>query len=82
MKRFRKTFATPRLSAEGAERQSRITLLAWDALGPDAAQAFLNAHDDALGGWPLNLAVESAAGAEAVERAIAARLAAKRGRDE
>lgn len=72
-KMFRK--ATARLSPDGVERQSRVTLLAWNLLGADAAIAFLNNYHDALQGRPLDLAVASAAGGEAVERAIAARAA-------
>ncbi|UIJ44196.1 DUF2384 domain-containing protein [Sphingomonas cannabina] len=65
-----------RLSPESVERQGRITLLAWNLLGGDAAIAFLNTHDEALGGRPLDLAIASAAGCEAVERAISARAGA------
>jgi len=75
-KPFRNKFSMPRLSPESAERQGRVTLLAWKMLGGrDAAIAFLNNHDDTLGGRPLDLAVASAAGCEAVEQAIAARAA-------
>lgn len=75
-KPFRNKFSAPRLSPESAERQGRITMLAWRMLGGrEAAIAFLNNHDDALGGRPLDLAVASAAGCEAVEQAIAARAA-------
>lgn len=70
---FRK--ALPRLAPESIERQSRVTLLAWNLLGADAAIAFLNSYQDALEGRPLDLAVASTAGCEAVERAIAARAA-------
>jgi hypothetical protein len=65
---FRK--ATARLSPDSVERQSRVTLLAWNLLGADAAIAFLNSYNDKLEGRPLDLAVASAAGCEAVERAI------------
>ncbi|NIJ63080.1 hypothetical protein FHR20_000011 [Sphingomonas leidyi] len=68
---FRK--AAARLSPDGVERQSRVTLLAWNLLGADAAIAFLNSYNDALEGRPLDLAVASADGCEAVERAITAR---------
>ena len=75
-KPFRNKFNSPRLSPESAERQGRVTLLAWQKLGGrDAAIAFLNNHDEALGGRPLDLAVASVAGCEAVERAITARSA-------
>lgn len=74
---FRRKFTAVRLAPESAERQSRVALLAWNTLGGEQAMAFLNAHDDALGGRPLDLAVASADGCEAVERAIAARAAAR-----
>ncbi|PTQ12034.1 hypothetical protein CLG96_05505 [Sphingomonas oleivorans] len=70
---FRKRFDGPRLTREEAERQGRATRLAYEALGrPEAAMAFLNGHDAALAGRPIDLAVASAAGLLAVERAIAA----------
>ncbi len=78
LKQFRKPFTTVKLSAEGAERQSRVTLLAWNRLGADQALAFLNAEDAALGGRPLNLAVASEAGCEAVARAIETRAVGER----
>lgn len=59
-----------------AERQGRITMLAWKKLGNENAIAFLNAHDEALGGRPLDLAVASEEGLGAVERAIESRAAA------
>lgn len=69
-KPFRRKFTTTRLSPESLERQSRVTLHAWNLLGSEAAIAFLNSHDPELGGRPLDLAVASLAGCEAVERAI------------
>ncbi|MGK6356219.1 hypothetical protein ACMGDH_13465 [Sphingomonas sp. DT-207] len=79
-KLFRNKFNVPRLSPESAERQGRVTLLAWQMLGGrDGAMAFLNNHDDTLGGRPLDLAVASAAGCEAVEQAIAARSTSAEG---
>ncbi|MHA6721177.1 hypothetical protein ACX40Y_17220 [Sphingomonas sp. RS6] len=72
-KQFRSKFGMPRPSPDSLERQSRVTLLAWNLLGGDAAIAFLNSHDEALGGRPLDLAVASAHGCEAVEQAITAR---------
>lgn len=59
-----------------AERQGRITMLAWKRLGSESAIAFLNAHDETLGGRPLDLAVASEEGLDAVERAIELRAAA------
>lgn len=72
MKRpFAKRFDAPRLSADAAERQGRVSRLAFDTLGrPDAVIAFLNTHDERLGGRPLDLAVESVAGLAAVEAAL------------
>lgn len=65
---FKKKFTTVRLAPEAVERQSRITLLAWNLMGADAAIAFLNNHCSPLEGRPLDLAVRSAAGFEAVEQ--------------
>ena len=71
---FRKRFTENRLSPEGAARQGRVTTLAWQKLGGLAGAAeFLNNHDEALGGRPLDLAVASAEGLAAVEQAIAHR---------
>jgi uncharacterized protein (DUF2384 family) len=71
---FRKRFVENRLSPESAARQGRVTQLAWEKLGGLAgAAAFLNHHDEALGGRPLDLAVASAEGLKAVEQAIAER---------
>ena len=78
-KRFRSKFNAVKLSPEQADRQGRIARSAWTALGSrDAVVAFLNTHDDALGGRPLDLAVASAEGLTAVEQAMTAR-AAERG---
>lgn len=73
LKSFRKPYSSVRLTSESLERQSRITLLAWNWLGADAAIAFLNAYDAGLEGRPLDLAIASTAGFEAVEHAISAR---------
>lgn len=81
-KRFRKTFNAVRPSPDQARRQGAVTRLAWDGLGGrEAVMAFLNTHDDALGGRPLDLAVASDAGLVAVERAIADRASASAPRD-
>lgn len=64
-----------RIDPAAAERQGRITMFAWNRLGSEAAIAFLNGEDPALGGRPLDLAVASEVGLEAVERAIEARVA-------
>lgn len=71
-KPFRRSDA-PRLSAEQAERQGRISRLAFETLGGrDAAVAFLNEPHATLGARPLDLAVESADGLEAAEAALRA----------
>ncbi|WP_093020363.1 hypothetical protein [Sphingobium sp. YR768] len=62
-----------KLPADQAQRQGRITLSAWDALGREAALQFLNSHDDALDGRPLDVATASADGFEAIQLAITAR---------
>jgi hypothetical protein len=72
-KPFRKKFTTVRLAPEAVERQSRITMIAWNALGSEAAIAFLNSYSELLEGRPLDLAVASAAGFAAVEHEIVAR---------
>jgi uncharacterized protein (DUF2384 family) len=75
-KQFVNRYKSPRLSAEEADRQGRVTLLAFRMLGGrDQAIDFLNTHDPVLEGRPLDLAVASAAGLEAVEQAIAGRAA-------
>ncbi len=72
--RFRRKFTTVRLTPEQADRQGRIATAAFRLFGErDAAMAFLNGHDDALGGRPLDLAIASADGMAAVEAAMAAR---------
>ncbi|WP_116091601.1 antitoxin Xre/MbcA/ParS toxin-binding domain-containing protein [Sphingomonas crusticola] len=75
-KPFRNRFDGPRLAPEQAARQGRASRLAFDALRePAAVMAFLNSHDDALGGRPLDLAIASPEGLASVERALAARSA-------
>lgn len=70
---FRKRFDGPRLSPEEAERQGRVTRLAFEALRDSGkVVTFLNTDDSTLGGRPIDLAVASAEGLASVERAIAA----------
>jgi uncharacterized protein (DUF2384 family) len=69
---FRKRATAPRLAPDQAARQGRVSRLAFEALRrPDAVIAFLNTHDDALGGRPIDLAVASEDGLLRVESAIA-----------
>ncbi len=72
-KPFVRRAAMARMPADAAARQGRVAKLAWDALGErDAVLAFLNTHDDALGGRPIDLAIADEAGLASVEVAIAA----------
>lgn len=76
-RRFRSRFTAVRLSPEAATRQGRAATLAWEALRDrDAMIAFLNTHDMALGGRPIDLAVESEAGLAAVAARLAGQPAA------
>lgn len=60
-----------RLTAEEAQRQGNVARLAWSAFqDKDRVVAFLNGHDEALGGRPIDLAVASDAGLAAVTEAI------------
>ena len=69
--RKRRPQLTP-LSAEAGQRQGRIVRSAHAALGSvEAVRAFLNSHNPALAGRPLDLAIASEAGLIAVEAAIA-----------
>ena len=49
-----------------AARQGEITTLAFQILGRDHAIAFLNTENSLLGGRPIELATESAAGMQHV----------------
>jgi len=70
---FRKRFDGPRLTQEEAERQGRVTRLAFETLRDSGrVVTFLNSEDAILGGRPIDLAVASAEGLASVERAIAA----------
>jgi uncharacterized protein (DUF2384 family) len=69
--RFRKAGATPRLSSAEQERQGRVVKLAQAALpSVEAVREFLNGFNRKLRARPLDLAITSEAGLEAVERAI------------
>lgn len=70
-KAFKSRFNAPRLSPEEAERQGRISRLAFAVLGREGAIGFLNTHDETLGGRPIDLAVASVEGAASVEKALA-----------
>lgn len=62
------------LASDVAARQGRAASLAFAAFGErDAVMAFLNTHDDTLGGRPIDLAIASPEGLAAVEAALLAR---------
>ena len=70
-RQFRRRSDKPRLSPEASVRQGRVATLVWERLREsEAARAFLNMHDDGLGGRPIDLAI---AGDDGV-RAVIARL--------
>jgi hypothetical protein len=67
----------PRLAPDQVERQGRVSRLTFEALRqPAAVIAFLNTHDEILGGRPIDLAIASPEGLLRVERALAALPAA------
>jgi hypothetical protein len=67
------------LSPDAQEREGRITMRAFVALGRENALAFLNAPDAELGGRPLAIATASVEGERRVDHAID-RLAKRRAR--
>lgn len=79
MKRqFQKRMTIPRLAPDQAARQGRVSRLAFEALRePMAVIAFLNTHDEMLGGRPIDLAVAGADGLLRVEGALAILSAAE-----
>lgn len=71
-KPFGKRFDAPRLTPEEADRQGRISRLAFERLRePKAVMAFLNTHNTVLDGRPLDLAITSSEGLARVEAALA-----------
>ncbi len=73
---FRRKFTTVRLTPEQMSRQGQVATSAFRLFGErDAAMAFLNGHDEALGGRPLDLAIASADGLALVEATMATRTA-------
>jgi uncharacterized protein (DUF2384 family) len=69
---FQKRSTQPRLSADEAARQGRVSSLAFAALRqPQAVIAFLNTYDETLGGRPIDLAIASPEGLRSVESALA-----------
>ena len=73
MRQFYKRNIVSRLAPEQIERQGRISRLAFEALRqPAEAITFLNTHDAALGGRPIDLAIASPKGLLDVEQALSA----------
>ena len=71
-RQFRKPFNAVRIAPEAAARQGRAATVAWSRFGNrDEAVAFLNAHDEGLGGRPIDIAVESDEGLQRVETLLA-----------
>jgi uncharacterized protein (DUF2384 family) len=71
---FRKSRKVAALSREESVRQGKAVRQAQAALGSvEAVRAFLNTHNEALGGRPIDIAVASEAGLIAVEAAIPAK---------
>lgn len=71
---FRKSYTKNLMPADAVARQGQITRIAWEKMRePGEAIAWLNAHDDALGGRPIDLATASVEGFAAVEAAIVGR---------
>lgn len=65
--------------ADAAARQGRAATIAWEAFEDrDAAVAYLNTLDDALGGRPIDIAIASASGLTAVEASIVTRVRLER----
>lgn len=76
--RFRRSADTVRLSEDQKRRQGSVAQSAWLVLGGrDAAVEFLNAHDDTLGGRPIDVAIESDGGLGRVVEMLEARAAAR-----
>lgn len=72
--KFRRKYTTVRLTPDQATRQGQVATGAFRHFGGrDAAMAFLNGHDETLGGRPLDLAIASAEGLALVEATMAAR---------
>ena len=70
-KTFRRGFQAERPSPEVMARQARLARSAWAALGDrDAVVAFLNTHDEAMGGRPIDLALASDEGLGRIEETM------------
>ena len=71
-KRFRRPFNAVRLDPAAAARQGKVASDAYDKFKDFAkVKEFLNAHEDSLGGRPIDLAVASPEGLAAVQEFLA-----------
>lgn len=68
---WRRSRSVAPLDREHAKRQGEISTLAFVLLGRENALAFLNEEHLELGGRPLAIATESAAGRDLVEAELA-----------
>ncbi len=74
-RRFRPRSDAPRLSPDQANRQGEASRLAFEAFrASDLAVAFLNTHDDSVGGRPIDIAIASPDGLLSVRRMLAERM--------
>ena len=78
---FRPASRSPKMHPDQAKRQGEIANLAFLHLGGrESAMAFLNSHDTALEGRPIDIAIASQEGCWRVRSAIM-RLSASRSAD-
>lgn len=74
---FRRSGPLVRFTPDQSRRQNELMRGAWEALKTkEAVIAFLNTHDEALGGEPLRMALASEEGFRVAERALRTRAAA------
>lgn len=73
---FRRSGPVVRFTRDQSRRQNELLRDAWDSLKTkEAVIAFLNSHNDALGGEPLSLALASEEGLRVAERALKTQVA-------
>ena len=73
---FRRSGPIVRFTPDQSRRQNELIRGAWESLKTkEAVIAFLNTHNDALGGEPLTLAIASEEGLRFAERALGTQAA-------
>ena len=73
---FRRSGPIVRFTPDQSRRQNELMRGAWESLKTkEAVIAFLNTHNDALGGEPLTLALASEEGLRFAERALGTQAA-------